>query len=103
NNTDEPLHIKYRYERKDYSGWSQDQTGPPLGFIAFVQIPESEIIEHSIALGPAVHVALTARMELPKNFSIAAPRDFDARTDFAEYHTHYVYKDGTLLAERRFV
>lgn len=103
-NTEEPFHIVYSYNRKDYSDWSDKQITPPLpSFSLTAPVDDDKKPSVPFWLGAPGEILLQSRIEFPKGYKVEVPSPVNLDREFAEYHSKYELKDGAFAAERHFV
>jgi tetratricopeptide (TPR) repeat protein len=103
--TTEPFHFEYKYDRTDYSDWVSNKriTVPIPGMgIPFLS-DEYQKSGEPIRLGNPTRLEYTADLKLPEGYSLGLPDNVDVKTNFAEYHSKYSLKDGTLHSERKLI
>src|SRR5215813_218041 len=102
-NTREPFHLKYKYDRTDYSDWVRNKRiSVPLPWISIPGLSDDhEKSGQPVYLGAPTNIDYQAELKLPKGYTPQLPADVDAKTDFAEYHSKYSIQDGVLHAERQ--
>jgi len=99
--TDEPFHLSYKYNRKDFPQWSERRIAtalPPM----LAEAPD-EKPTHPILLGATGKVEYLSQVELPRGYSPELPAQINLKEDFAEYHAAYTVSKGVLQSEREFV
>ncbi len=102
--TDEPFHIEYDYERKEYGDWAHRQITPPFPPIFVPQAPEDSVGDlKPIRLGPPYEELYRATVKLPAGAAPHLHMPISLHEDFAEYHSTYSLVNGVLHAERQFV
>jgi tetratricopeptide (TPR) repeat protein len=101
--TTEPFHFSYAYDRTDFSDWaSNKRITVPMPPITVPHLnDEHEKSGQPLYLGSAGKVDYVSDIKLPDGYTPQLPTNLDLTTDFAEYHSTYSLKDGILHAERR--
>ena len=98
---EKPFHLSYDYTRKNYSDWQEHKITPPVPPLGFGPGEDAEKPKEPFWAGAPGVTTYRASLQLPKDFAIEAPRDTTLNNDFAGYSSHYSFKDGTLIAERK--
>ena len=102
--TEHPIKISYKYNRKDYSDWKDKQITPPLPVsFLFSYKDDTRKPTNPIWLGAPGELVMEAKIELPKGYVAKTPPPVDLEKEFAEYHSKCKVKDGVMVAERRLV
>jgi tetratricopeptide (TPR) repeat protein/transglutaminase-like putative cysteine protease len=102
--TDEPWHVSYTYQRKDYPEWTNHRISPPLPPITLPSYRDDETKPTvPVWLGPISEIDLRSQVELPKGYRPVLPSAVNLKEDFAEYHATYGVKDGKLTTERHLI
>jgi tetratricopeptide (TPR) repeat protein len=99
--TDEPFHLSYKYNRKDFPDWADRKIAtalPPILGTAPEEKPS-----HPIILGALGKIEYLSQVELPRGYSPQLPTRVSLKEDFAEYHATYSVNKGVLQAERELV
>ena len=96
---DEPFHLSYSYNRKDYPDWKSDQRLTVPG-MPFFMPPIRDDATHPVWLGSVLNALSDSRVELPVGAQPQLPSNVDLNYDFAEYHASYWMDHGTLVAKR---
>ena len=101
--TAQPFHFSYAYDRTDFSDWvSNKRITVPMPPIAVPLLnDEHEKSGQPLYLGSAGKIDYVAEIKLPDGYAPQLPANLDLKTDFAEYHSTYSLKDRVLHAERR--
>jgi tetratricopeptide (TPR) repeat protein len=100
--TTEPFKLSYSYDRTDFPEWNTSKRitvpMPPMGIADL----NDEYMKSGepVRFGALNHAQYTSDVKLPEGYSIQVPENVDVTTSFAEYHSRYSLKDGTLHAER---
>lgn len=96
-----PFHISYAYNRKDYGGdWANHRITPPIPMILLPGPKnEDETPKDPIWLGARHEIVSESRIELPRGFSPELPREINVTRDFAEYHSSYAFENGVFIAK----
>lgn len=97
--TDEPFHWSYSYNRKDFPQWSERRISSPLP--PMLSAAPDEKPDHPIFLGPVGEFRYESQVEVPKGYSPQLPAKVDLKEDFAEYHATYSVANGVIRTERR--
>ena len=98
--TENPLALKYAYERTNYSRWPDGIT-IPLPPVNIAALPEDQTkIEDPLILDAPGDFQLEAAIELPAGVSPRLRPTVDVKKDFAEYHAAYTLEGNVLHAER---
>ena len=101
-NTSEPFHLTYKYDRTDYSDWVKNRRitppTPPIGVLSLSD--EYEKSGQPILLGTANEIRYVAEIRLPKDYIPQLPANVSVKTDFAVYEASYGSGNGTLHATR---
>jgi tetratricopeptide (TPR) repeat protein len=101
--TANPFHLSYNYNRKEYPDWSNHRiTVPGLPFTMPVKQDDSKSTT-PIWLGTPAEVESDAKVDFPKGFIPDVPVKVDIVRDYAEYHSSYREDKGALIAERRII
>ncbi len=96
---DRPFHYSYSYVLKNYGDWAHHRIPdalPPFGMPAVKKKNASTPID----FGAPTNFVFTSKIELPKGFVPALPDPVDLKSDFADYHSSYIFKAGVLTVER---
>lgn len=101
--TTEPFRLEYSYDRTDFSDWvaSKRITVPMPGLGLASLNDEYEKSGQPVRLGTPSQLDYLTELKVPQGYSIEVPTNLDVKTDFAEYHSKYSLKDGTIHAERQ--
>lgn len=99
--TRQPFHLSWDYQRKKYGDWDNRQISPPTGGIPINFINEEKKPKSPIQVGFAGTTTYIAEVTLPPGSSLDAPGDVDLKTPFAEYHAKYSVTNNKFLTERR--
>jgi tetratricopeptide (TPR) repeat protein len=101
---DHPFNISYDYSRKQIGDWENHRMTAPLPPIALPGVSEEkEKASFPIILGVPSRADYQCTVEVPKGYSVTLPGAVDLVKPYAEYHSKYSFKDGTLSAERHIV
>jgi tetratricopeptide (TPR) repeat protein len=96
---DEPFQFSYSYNRKDYGGdWQNHRITPPIPMILLPTLKnEDEKPKEPIWLGSPREIISETKLQLPTNLFPKVPVAVDLTRDFAEYHSAYRFRNGTLI------
>jgi tetratricopeptide (TPR) repeat protein len=95
--TSNPLHISYAYNRKDYPDWANRRISPPSPLQVLPEPSDEEMSSSEpMELGPKSDVSSLSRVKIPKGFTPALHSNVDVVSDFAEFHAKYAFKDQVL-------
>lgn len=97
---DEPFHLSYSYDRKDYPDWKSDHHFTVPG-LPFFMPPVRDDAKYPIWLGSPAEAVSDSKVEIPKGYDLQTPSNVDLKYDFAEYHASYSRDQGVLIAKRR--
>jgi tetratricopeptide (TPR) repeat protein len=100
--TDEPFHLAYAYNRKDYPDWKSDQRITVPG-MPFFMPPVRDDARYPVWLGSPLNAVSDSKVELPHGNQPQTPPNVDLKYDFAEYHASYSRDHDVLIAKRRLV
>ena len=103
--TSQPFQIAYDYSREKYGQWDDRRITPPMPPVGWELAPGVKQIKPAddVEIGsPGDQVYHTA-VQIPAGWTLYPPTGVDLKEDWAEYHSSYVFKDGTYTAERRLV
>ncbi len=99
--TDEPFHLSYKYNRKEFGDWANHRIVAPSPLIALLAPSDDELLPLGPSwLGPLSDLQLQARVELPVGERPELPAPIHMKQDFAEYDSTYEFKNGALISER---
>ena len=99
-----PFHFSYKYSRKDFPDWADRKISSPLPPATLPTLGDEEKkLSAPLWLGVPGEHKYVSEVEVPKGYSAGVPAGVDIDRDFAEYHSSYTFKDGTLTTTRRFV
>jgi len=102
---DKPFRLSYDYVRKNYGDWEHHQITPPLPPVGLEVTKDSKEKKpyEPVLLGALGKVVYRSSMELPKGYSMVAPRNVNLVEPYAEYHTTNVLENGVLTTNRQLV
>ncbi len=101
NNTDEPLHYSYDYERKNYSDWANHRISPPLPPLDFATSEAGVRPKTPVELGLTGQIVYRAEVILPSGFTLEAPGHTDLHTPFVDFDSSYSLRNRVYCVERR--
>jgi tetratricopeptide (TPR) repeat protein/transglutaminase-like putative cysteine protease len=101
--TENPFEISYDYVRKNYGDWEHRQILPPLPPLGIEVTRDSKDTKPSepVPLGALGKVVYRSRVELPRGYSMIAPKALNLAKPYAEYHATNVVEDGVLTTSRQ--
>jgi tetratricopeptide (TPR) repeat protein/transglutaminase-like putative cysteine protease len=101
---DHPFSYSYDYARKQLPDWENHRTTAHLPAMGLPGVSEEkEKADFPIILGLPITADFTAKIELPKDFTLTIFDDVDMDRAYATYHSHYSFENGVFHAERHFV
>ncbi len=102
----QPFNFSFDYTREKYNQWNDHDNShwigpavPPMGGELAPGVKEKKPADDP-DLGATGKTVYLSSMQLPKGWTMTAPRDVDLKEDWLEYHAKYSFKDGTFTAER---
>lgn len=101
----QPFSIAYDYTREKYGEWDDHRITPPLPPTGWELAPGVKQIKPAddIDIGSPGDQEFHSTVQLPAGWTMYPPAGVDLKEDWAEYHSSYVFKDGTYTADRRMV
>lgn len=101
--TGEPFRFDYSYDRTDFPDWvTAKRITVPMPPLLLPDLNDEYMKSgEPVRLGACTQVDYSSAIKIPEGYSIQLPANVDIKTEFAEYHSKYFLKDGTLHAERQ--
>jgi hypothetical protein len=105
----QPFRFSFDYTREKYYQWNDRDTShwigppmPPMGGELAPGIKQKQTADDP-ELGSPGESDYQSAIQLPKDWTTIPPKGVDLKEDWAEYHSSYSLRGGTLTAERRLI
>jgi hypothetical protein len=103
--TSEPFHFSYDYDRQKVSEWDDRRISPPMPGVGWELQPGAHEIKPAddVELGSPGEQDFKTKVQLPQGWTAFVPAGIDLTEDWAEYHSSYSFANGVFSAERKLV
>ncbi len=103
--TSQPFQISYDYTREKYGQWDDRRITPPMPPTGWELAPGLKQTKPAddVEIGSPGDQMYHTTVQIPAGWKLFPPAGIDVSEDWAEYHSSYVFKDGTYTAERHMV
>ena len=102
----QPFQFSFDYSREKYDQWKDQESThwitpplPPIGGELAPGVKEKKPADDP-DLGYTGETVYHATMQLPAGWSMTAPKNFDLKEDWLEYHARYSFENGIFTADR---